>query len=158
MSWTCMQSLSFIPLMISEEKIFEYFFKNLPFMLPWQPIKFSDLDKIHMNRRRLLKKLFCKKNLNICSETANVANFHFSRYKSMETISCHSNQSSYPIRTKTKLFVPRPLPKDATVHLSKSDRRQWQISNTFFEKFLGNETHYSNLYNAVNFDLWRKVW
>ena len=30
-------------------------------MLPWQPIKFSDLDKIHMNRRGLLKKHFCKK-------------------------------------------------------------------------------------------------
>ena len=36
------------------------FFENLPFMLPWQPIKFSDLDKIHMNRRGLLKKRFCK--------------------------------------------------------------------------------------------------
>ena len=56
MSWTCMQSFSFIPRTASEEKIFEYFFKNLPFMLPWQPIKFSDLDKIHMNRRGLLKK------------------------------------------------------------------------------------------------------
>ena len=55
-----MQSFSFIPLTASEEKIFEYFFENLPFMLPWQPIKFSDLDKIHMNRRGLLKKHFCK--------------------------------------------------------------------------------------------------
>ena len=61
MSWTGMQSFSFIPLMTSEEMIFEYFFENLHFMLPWQPIKFSDLDKIHMNRRELLKKHFCKK-------------------------------------------------------------------------------------------------
>ena len=30
----------------------EDFFENLPFMLPWQPIKFSDLDKIHMNYSR----------------------------------------------------------------------------------------------------------
>ena len=37
------------------------FFENLPFMLPWQPIKFSNLDKVHMNRRGLLKKHFCKK-------------------------------------------------------------------------------------------------
>ena len=86
-----MQSFSFIPLMISEEKIFEYFFETLPFMLPWQPTKFSDLDKIHMNRRGLLKKHFCKKNLNICSETATIAIFHFSHFKSMETVSCHSN-------------------------------------------------------------------
>ena len=57
-------------------------------MLPWQPIKYSDLNKIHMNRRGLLKKHFCKKkNLSICSETAKIANFHFSHYKSMEAIS-----------------------------------------------------------------------
>ena len=74
------------------------------FMLPWQPIKFRDLDKIHMNRSGLLKKHFCKKNLNICSETAKIANFHFSHYKSMETISCHSNQSSYPIGTKNTII------------------------------------------------------
>ena len=63
MSWTCMQRFSFIPLTASGEKIFDYFFENLPFILPWQPIKFSDLDKIHMNRRGLLKKHFCKKKM-----------------------------------------------------------------------------------------------
>ena len=46
-------------------------------MLPWQPFKFSNLDKIHMNRRGLLKNHFCKKNLNICSKTAVNAKFHF---------------------------------------------------------------------------------
>ena len=66
--------------------------------------KFSDLDKIHMNRRGLLKKHFCKKSLNICSETAKIANFHFSHYKSMEAISCHSNQSSNPIGTKNNII------------------------------------------------------
>ena len=54
-----LQSFSFIPLSVSEEKIFEYVFENLPFMLSWQPIRFSDLDKIRMNRRGLLKKDFC---------------------------------------------------------------------------------------------------
>ena len=44
----------------ASEEIFEYLFEKLPFMLPWQPIKFSDLDNIHMNRRGLLKKHFCK--------------------------------------------------------------------------------------------------
>ena len=47
----------------ASEKIFEYLFKNLPFMLPWQLINFSDLDKIHKNRRGLLKKRFCKKKI-----------------------------------------------------------------------------------------------
>ena len=80
-------------------------FRKLPFILPWQPIKFSDLDKIHMNRRGLLKKHFCrKKNLSICSETAINANFNFFHYKSMKTISCHSNQSSYPIGTKNTII------------------------------------------------------
>ena len=76
-------------------------FENLPFMLPWQPIKYSYLDKVHMNCSALLKKHSVEKNLNIYSERAKIATFHFSHYKSMETISCHSNQSSYPIRTKT---------------------------------------------------------
>ena len=67
--------------------------------------QFSDLDKIHMNRRGLLKKHLCrKKNLNISSETAKIATFPFSHYKSMETISCHSNDSSYPIGTKSTII------------------------------------------------------
>ena len=35
-----------------------YFFANLSFRLPWQPIKFSGLDKIHMFDRGLLKENF----------------------------------------------------------------------------------------------------
>ena len=66
-----------------EEHLLIYF-ENLPFMLSWQPIKFSNLDKIHMNHRGLLKKHFGKKNLNICRETAKIANFHFPHYKSVE--------------------------------------------------------------------------
>ena len=38
--------------------------------------------------------------------------FIFSHYKSMVTISCHSNQSSYPIGTK-KQYYSFPLPIDA---------------------------------------------
>ena len=48
------------PLMASEKKIFKYFFENLDFRLPWQPIKISDLDKIRMVGRGLLQKHFCK--------------------------------------------------------------------------------------------------
>ena len=86
MSWTCMQCFSFIPLTASEEKIFENFFENLPFMLPWQSIKISDLDKIHMVGKGLPQKHFCKTFFqNICNNTEINANFHFSHYKSMET-------------------------------------------------------------------------
>ena len=79
-------------------------FENLPFMLPHQPIKLSDLDKIRMKHGGLLNKYFCKKISNIPNDLADIVNFHFSHYKSMGTISCHSNQSSYPTGIKTQLM------------------------------------------------------
>ena len=47
------------------------------------------------------------KNSNISSETAEAVNFHFSHYtgKSMGTISCHSNQSSYPTGIKNTTYI-----------------------------------------------------
>ena len=62
-----------------------------------QPIKFSDLDKSRMQHGGLLNKHICEKKSIISSETAETVNFQFSHYKSMGTISCHSNQSSYPL-------------------------------------------------------------
>ena len=88
--------------MASEKKTFEYFFKNLAFRLPWQPIKFSDLDKIHMVGRGLLQKHLRK---NICSNTEINANFHFSHCKSMETLSCHSNESTWATTIKNIIYV-----------------------------------------------------
>ena len=35
-----------------------FFFENLVFLLPWSPIKISDLDKIHIVGRGLLQKHF----------------------------------------------------------------------------------------------------
>ena len=46
-----------------------------------------------------------KKNPNIPNETEKIVNFLFSHYKSMGTISSHSNQSSYPTRIKNTTFV-----------------------------------------------------
>ena len=46
-----------------------------------------------------------KKKSNIASETAGTVNFHFFPYKSMRTISCHSNQSSYPTGIKNTAFI-----------------------------------------------------
>ena len=89
----------------SEKKNFEYFFENLPFLSPRQPIKLSDLDKSRMQHGGLLNKHFCEKKIKISSETAETVNFQFSHYKSMGTISCHSNQSSYPTGIKNTSFV-----------------------------------------------------
>ena len=73
-------SFSFILLRISEKKNFEYFFKNLPFMSPRQPIKTSVLDKSPMKHGGLLNKHLCKKKSNIPNDLAEIVNFHFSHY------------------------------------------------------------------------------
>ena len=49
--------------------------------------------------------IFVKKSSNISNETAENVNFHFSHYKSMGTISCHSNQTSYQTRIKHTIYV-----------------------------------------------------
>ena len=76
-------------------RILSIFFENLPFMSPLQPIKLSYLDKSRMQYGGLLNKHICEKKSNISSETGETVNFQFSHYKSMGTLSCHSNQSSY---------------------------------------------------------------
>ena len=108
MSNESMPNFSFILLTVSEKKNFEDFFENLPFMSPRQPIKLSYLDKSRMQHGGLLNKHICGKKSNISTKTAETVNFQFSHYKSiksMGTISCHSNQSSYPPGIKNTTFV-----------------------------------------------------
>ena len=66
-------------------------------MSPWQPIKFSNLDKSHMKHRGLLNTLSTKRKFKyICNETAKKkCKFPLFHCKSMGTISCHSNQNYY---------------------------------------------------------------
>ena len=100
-----MPSFSFILYTVSE-KNFEYFFKNLHFMSPRQPIKLSDLDKICIKHGGLLnKKYLCKLKLNISTETAELSISTFPIKNFMETISCHSNQSSYSTRIKNTTYI-----------------------------------------------------
>ena len=58
-----------------------------------------------MQHGGLLNKHICDKKSKNSSETAETVNFQFSHYKSMETISCNSNQSSYPNGIKDTTFV-----------------------------------------------------
>ena len=85
-------------------RILNFFFENLSFISPRQPIKLSYLDKSRMQHGGLLNKHICEKKSNISSKTAETVNFQFSHYKSMGTISCHSNQSSYPTGIKTQIL------------------------------------------------------
>ena len=45
-----------------------------------------------------------KKHSNIRNETAEIANFYFSHYKSLQTESCYTNQSSYLTGTKQNVL------------------------------------------------------
>ena len=98
--FSALSSLQFL-----RRRILNIFFENLPFMSPRQPIKSSYLDKSRMKHGGLLNKHISEKISNISSETAEIVNFQFSHYKSMGTISCHSNQSSYLTRIKNTTFV-----------------------------------------------------
>ena len=99
------QFLASSSLQFLRRRILNIFFEKLPFMSPRQPIKLSDLDKSRMQHGGLLNKHICEKKSNISSETAETVNFQYSHYKSMGTISCHSNQSSYPTGIKNTTFV-----------------------------------------------------
>ena len=91
--------------LVSDKKNFEYFFSSKIYLL-YQPIELSYLDKSHMQHGGLLNEHICEKiKSNISSKTAETVNFQFSHYKSMGTISCHSNQSSYPTGIKNTTLV-----------------------------------------------------
>ena len=61
-----MQSISFIKQTVSEKKIFiDFFFENLPFLGPQQPIKISDQDEGHLKHSALLNKHFSKNKIQI---------------------------------------------------------------------------------------------
>ena len=52
-----------------EDFLFIFYSENLAFWLPWQPIKISDLDKIHRVGRGLLQKHFSKTFVKISAVT-----------------------------------------------------------------------------------------
>ena len=80
-----------------------------------------------MKHGGLLNKHFCKKKSNILNDLAEIVNFHFSHYKSMETLNCHSNQSSNPTEMKNISFV------EGNVH-SKYAKFRLHPPNVFWEK------------------------
>ena len=60
-----MQSISFVKQTVSEKIFKDFFFENLPFLAPQQPIKISDQDEGHLNRSALLNKHFSKNKIRI---------------------------------------------------------------------------------------------
>ena len=81
------------------------FFENSLFMLPRQPIKLRESDKSLITVENYSINISVKVKFYYPYETVEISNFHFSHYKSIETISCHSNQSFYPTGIKNTTFV-----------------------------------------------------
>ena len=71
-------------------------------MLPRQPIKLSNLTKILWHVETYSINISVKIKSIIPNEAVENSNFQFSHYKSMETLSCHSSQSSYPTGIEKK--------------------------------------------------------
>ena len=71
-------------------------------MLPRQPIKLRESDKSLITVENYSINISVKIKF---YETVEISNFLFSHYKSIETISCHSNQISYPTGIKNTTFV-----------------------------------------------------
>ena len=73
------------------------------------------------------------KKSNIPNDVEEIVNFHFSNYKSMETLSYHSNQSSYPTKIKNITFVEgKALSKYAKFRLHPLSEKK--IFYTFLRK------------------------
>ena len=84
------------------------FFENSLFMLPRQPIKLRESDKSLITVENYSTNISVEIKFYFPLfpyETVEISNFHFSHYKSIETISCHSNQSSHPPGIKNTTFV-----------------------------------------------------
>ena len=76
-----------------------FFLEHVLFISPCQPINLSDLDIVE----DFSINISVKKNISP-KYSAEMVNFHFSHYMSMESISCHSSKSSYPTGVKNITF------------------------------------------------------
>ena len=86
---------------------FWLFSANFACKLPWQPIKFRVWTKMICLVEDYSRNISVKNCQIICNEIAISTSFHSSHYKSMSSLSCHSNHSSYQIGTKN-LFICTP--------------------------------------------------
>ena len=89
-----MSSFSFILLIVFEKKICDFFLFTLYVAITTNQLKHGGL----------LNKFFCIF-LNIPNETAEIANFHFSHYKSMETLSSFEQRKQLEKDNKSITFV-----------------------------------------------------
>ena len=150
-----MQSFSFIPLMTSEKKISEYFFfLNLTFWLPWQPIKINDLDKIHMVWRGLLQEHFCKilskylqyyTEINLPISTSPIISL-------WKLLSCHSTETTWATTIKNVISVQASVMNMYAKFQRHPPYDFWEDFWIFFSKIYPLRCH-GNQSNSV---IWTK--
>ena len=80
-----------------------FFLKIYPLCRPINQSNQAIWTKVIGNMEDYSINISVKKKSNIPNDLAEIVNFHFSHYKSMETLSCHSNQSSYPTEIKKNI-------------------------------------------------------
>ena len=79
-----------------------------------------------------------EKNSNISSETAETVNFHFSHYKSMGTINCHSNHDMVTASCAIKPSIQKQKPRKVPL-LGKTDWPKFKsLMRDYQQKFLLN--------------------
>ena len=138
------------------KRILHILFRKFTLYVARQPIKLSDLDKSRMQHGGLLndKHICGEKKSNISSETTETVNFHFSHYKSMGPISCHSNQSSYPTRMKNTTSVEgNVLSMNAKFQLHPP---KWFLRRRFLNIFTKIDP-FCRPDNQSNSPIWTKV-
>ena len=134
MLWTFLQSFSFMPLMASD---FLIFFPNLYCLCHGNQSNSAVWTKficlVEDYSRNILKN-FCQ---NICSEIEIMAYFHFSHCKSMEIISCHSDEStmSWATAIKNIFFVEANVMNISTKFQLHPSYGFWRDFWIFFHKF-----------------------
>ena len=95
-----MPNFSFILFTVFEKENFEYFLKICPLCCPVNKSNQAIWTKVVCSMEDHSINISVKKNSNIPNDLAEIVNFHFSHYKSMETLSFHSNKSSYLTKIK----------------------------------------------------------
>ena len=109
---------------------------------------------------------FCQ---NICNEIAINANFHFSHFKSIETLSCHSNKRKWATAIKNTSFVETNIMNSSAKFLLHSPYGFWEMIFeylfVFFFKFIepfgchGNQSNSEDWIKMIYLieDNWRNI-
>ena len=135
------------------------FFENSLFMLPRQPIKLRETDKSLITVENYSINISVKINSIIPYETVEIFNFLFSHYKSIETISCHSNQSSYPTEIKNTIICRGQCPRQVCQVSAPSSLRflRRRLFNIFrkFTLYVAPSTNQIKRFGQKSYETWR---